>query len=730
MKKLFKIVIWSVTSLLILFLVLVIYLYFHYNTLCRHLDRIESSLKPGNGKVILGGNGKLRDGQLNLVPVPQKIRILNGSFALPASVTFSSPDSLNSIISGYLSEIDGIKPSSGRKNPVLKFTYKKGLPDQGYNMEVNGSGISVEFSTRQGLFYSIMTIKVLNTNYKSKIPCVAIEDFPDLPVRGMMLDISRNKVPSRETLLRLASILSDLKYNHMELYVEGFSFAYPSFRDLWEKTETPVTGDDIKALDKFCRDHFIDLVPNQNMFGHMMAWLETGRFRDLAECPDGYKLMGLINMKGTLDPSDPGSLRLVTRMADDLLPNFTSTNFNVNMDETFDLGKGKSRKLCEEKGEGNVYFDYALKVHDTLAPRNRKMMMWGDIILRHPEIIRRIPKDITLLDWGYETSYPFEKNARNFHDAGVSFFVCPGTSSWSSFVGRSDNMIVNIRDAVAAGVKYGARGMLLTDWGDMGHWQYQPVSYAGYTAGAALSWNSRSGDIMPLEPFMSSYLFRDEAGIMGRLAYRLGEYSRYEEKPAMSMTYSMLIFQTGLGDRVLANTVYEKMIESVSSLMMLSIPEFVNTFKEKVSNRPAFNFPGMYSLIDSAGILLGNVRMKGPDSLLIKDEYRNALRLLRLSTDLQFFVMKRDSLPEVKQKELLTGMKENCIKYLDENKRLWALRDKPGGYESSVAMLEKLMNDVNKHLVQLEKSSVPRKFDRLIEKLTASAASVYISIAR
>ena len=27
-------------------------------------------------------------------------------------------------------------------------------------------------------------------------------------------------------------------------------------------------------------------------------------------------------------------------------------------------------------------------------------------------------------------------------------------------------------------------GMLLTDWGDMGHWQYLPVSYAGYTAGA------------------------------------------------------------------------------------------------------------------------------------------------------------------------------------------------------------------------------------------------------
>ena len=47
--------------------------------------------------------------------------------------------------------------------------------------------------------------------------------------------------------------------------------------------------------------------------------------------------MGLINMKGTIDPVDPRSIGLVTKMTDDLLPNFTSPNFNVNLDEPFEL---------------------------------------------------------------------------------------------------------------------------------------------------------------------------------------------------------------------------------------------------------------------------------------------------------------------------------------------------------------------------------------------------------
>jgi len=77
--------------------------------------------------------------------------------------------------------------------------------------------------------------------------------------------------------------------------------------------------------------------------------------------------------------------------------------------------------------------------------------------------------------------------------AGIPFYVCPGTSSWNSIGGRTENMLANIINAAVNGYKQGAIGLLCTDWGDNGH--YQPTyitSYLGFLAAAEFSWNSHS----------------------------------------------------------------------------------------------------------------------------------------------------------------------------------------------------------------------------------------------
>ena len=729
MKKLFKIFGYTLLGIAILIIALILFLFFHYNSLEKKVIAADNALKKPEGRISLEV-GKINNiNVLNLIPLPQKIKLNGGTFTFPPAITFSSAETIRDTISNFLSEIQGLKSSYSSSSGIIRFKRNTDIPVQGYHMDIAPGRINIEYSSAQGLWYSIVSLKVLKQNYSGKLPCVSIEDYPDLQVRGLMLDISRNKVPTRETLIKLAGLLSDMKFNHLELYVEGFSFAYPSFKELWDKTETPVSGDDIKELDSFCREHFIDLVPNQNMFGHMTSWLATDKYKDLAESPNGFKLMGILNMKGTLNPADPRSIELVTKMTDDIIPYFTSKNFNVNLDEPFDLGMGKSKKLCKEKGVGNVYFDYALKIHDIATARNRKMMMWGDIVLKYPEVLSRVPKDVTLLDWGYEAFYPFEKNAKALQAAGVRFMVCPGTSSWSSIVGRSDNMMENIKNSVAAGVKYGASGMILTDWGDMGHWQYLPVSYAGYAVGADLSWNSKNCNEMQLSDFLSSYLFRDEANRMGPLAKNLGRYPLYEEKTGLSMTCTNMSMQIGLRDEVLFSTVYDKMIKGISEMMGGISPELVSGFVERSANRHAFNYKGMYSLIDSAELILPSARMKGSDSTLIKDEYINALKLLRLGTDLQYYIQYKRNLSPEKQKELLLGMKQTATKYLEENKRLWMIRNKPGGYDTSVSTLNSLLKQIDDKLHILNKPAFTRSINRFIEKVTTAAAAIYIKNA-
>src|SRR6185369_15331716 len=98
----------------------------------------------------------------------------------------------------------------------------------------------------------------------------------------------------------------------------------------------------------------------------------------------------------TLAPNHPGTLPFLRGLYDELLPNFSSHQdekvdsaarpprhlggcggyFNVGCDETWDLGRGKSKKLCTAKGKGRVYLDFLKKIHREVSGRGRQMMFW------------------------------------------------------------------------------------------------------------------------------------------------------------------------------------------------------------------------------------------------------------------------------------------------------------------------------------------------------------------
>ena len=63
--------------------------------------------------------------------------------------------------------------------------------------------------------------------------CLRIRDWPDFPRRGVMLDVSRGRVPKLETLLDLAEHLADFKINELQLYTEH-TFAYRRYKSVWQ----------------------------------------------------------------------------------------------------------------------------------------------------------------------------------------------------------------------------------------------------------------------------------------------------------------------------------------------------------------------------------------------------------------------------------------------------------------------------------------------------------------
>ena len=126
------------------------------------------------------------------------------------------------------------------------------------------------------------------------------------------------------------------------------------------------------------------------------------------------------------------------------------------------------------------------------------------------------------LNWGYEADHPFDREAALFAKAKIPFYVCPGTSTWQTLIGRHDNALANLRAAAQAGRKHGAMGYLITDWGDGGHPQPLAVSYLPCLAGASLSWCAKTFDETKLIPVLSRDVFKDPTGNAAKAALALG----------------------------------------------------------------------------------------------------------------------------------------------------------------------------------------------------------------
>ncbi len=551
-----------------------------------------------------------------------------------------------------------VAPGNPAGAALLEISPAAGIPPQGYRLTILPQSLSLFASDPVGLFYGVMTLVQLLREAGTVLPLGVIEDHPDFPVRGVMLDISRDKVPTMLTLFTLVDRLAEWKINHLELYTEH-TFAYSRHRDVWVDA-SPMTGAEIRLLDAYCRERFIELVPNQNSFGHMERWLAKPAYRDLAEAPDGFLYPWGVRREtpNSLNPADPRSLELIAELYAELLPNFTSLKFNVGCDETWDLGQGKCKALCEQRGKGRVYLEFLLKIHELVRKQGRTMHFWGDIIIQHPELVPELPRDVVVLEWGYEADHPFAAQCERFAASGLPFYICPGTSSWNSIAGRTDNALANLLSAAESGLRHGAAGYLITDWGDNGHLQPLPVSYAGFAAGAALAWNVAGNKDRNWARMLDVQVFQDEAGVLGGLALDLGN------------TYLKA------GHQIANASVLFRLLNEAPDW---PIPESVT--EETLS--------GAMDWIDGVMGRMAATRPTGNDARLVQEEFGNAARMLRHACARGIF-LKRGDIGTAENRRRLA---EDMAVILGEHRRLWLARNRPGGLPDSVMRLELRMKE-------------------------------------
>lgn len=541
---------------------------------------------------------------------------------------------------------------------------------EGYELTITPEGITIVASEPAGVFYGGATLIQVLAQYQQQLPGLHVADWPDFPNRGVMLDISRDKVPTMETLYDLIDMLASWKVNQFQLYTEH-TFAYRNHPEVWAAA-SPVTGEEILALDAYCRERFVELVPNQNSFGHMKRWLSHSRYRHLAEMEEGwfetpwkgFKLQAPFS----LCPIDDRSIEFVRGLYDELLPHFSSQQFNVGCDETFDVGQGRSKAAVEEMGAGRVYLAFLQQIHREVQAHGRTMQFWGDIIVNHPELVPELLRALSpapiALEWGYEANHPFAQNGAVFAQSGAPFYVCPGTSSWNAIAGRTANAMGNLLNAAENGLQHGAVGFLNTDWGDNGHWQPLPVSYLGFAYGAAVSWACEANREIPIAEALSRFAFTDASGTMGRLAFDLGNV--HQETGVLTFN-STILFR-----------------------LLQYRPHELDSMKRLIAHSEGLEPERFWQTRERIDELIGKLpeaQMQRPDADLISREYRWAARLLQHSCRRAAWMLGSED------GRLRESLHAEIGELLDEYEAIWMARNRPGGFKDSLALLAPVKSD-------------------------------------
>ncbi|MDU4134126.1 MAG: beta-N-acetylhexosaminidase, partial [Clostridium perfringens] len=325
--------------------------------------------------------------------------------------------------------------------------------------------------------------------------------------------------------------------NQLQLYIEH-TFAFKGMSEVWMDKD-PLTAEEILILDKYCKERHVELVPSLSTFGHLYEALRSKSFRELCELEIGDEEYSFVDRMAhhTLDVTNPKSLDFVESMLLEFIPLFSSDKFNICCDETFDLGKGKSREKAEKLGVGKIYTEFLNKVYNIVKSFNKNVMFWGDIIVGYPELLSDIPEDLTCLTWNYHPQAN-DVATKIIAEHNKVQYVCPGVGGWNMMMNLIEGSFSNISRMVNHGMKYGAIGVLNTNWGDYGNINLLANSMPSMIYGAGISWNPKEEKFNEIFKSISLMEFGDESmkvvSLMDKLSKNQvagwGELVRWKEK--------------------------------------------------------------------------------------------------------------------------------------------------------------------------------------------------------
>ncbi|MEA2761120.1 MAG: hexosaminidase, partial [Gemmatimonadaceae bacterium] len=395
--------------------------------------------------------------EFRLIPQPREMHV-EGSVSLPNGITIARPanaedrfaalDLTNALKERGLRVVTGemgtgprvvlLRADAPTAQSVLRrhsLALDPRMREEGYVITPDGNRIVVIGTTSAGVFYGAQTIKqiVSGDGDQAKLYRATIRDWPAMRYRGFHDDLSRGPVPTLDFQKKQIRTLAAYKVNLFSPYFEH-TLAYDS-NPLIAPPGGAMTHADVKELVAYAANYHVEIMPEQEAFGHLHHALKYEIYSPLGETAHGH----------VLAPGQPGSLPLIKQMFAEINTLFPSRFVHLGADETFELGRGQTADRVKAVGIGVVYLDFLKQIADALRPSGKKFLFWGDVALSSPELVNTIPKDLIAVPWTYGADTSYVRFIAPFRNVGMETWVAPGVSSWNRVYPNNAVALVNIQ---------------------------------------------------------------------------------------------------------------------------------------------------------------------------------------------------------------------------------------------------------------------------------------------
>lgn len=459
---------------------------------------------------------------LRLVPFPKAVQPAEGSFSLNRKLILEVGAEQAATVEEQLAselKLAGSRPAKFRSLKQLAHTlrlatkpggrvplvtFREGATAEDYVLQIQPEAVTITGNGAEGLFYGAQTLRQLIRANRTGdgLLCLTIRDWPCIRWRAFQDDLTRGPSSTLGNLKLQAALGAFLKQNIFTYYME-YQFAHAKHPVIGPK-DGSLAPEELTALVKFSAPLHLNILGNQQSFGHFSTILAHPEYAALRETPD------------ILCPTNEATYRLLDDFYSDVAPLLPFQFFNVCCDETEGLGAGPSKPVAEKLGVGGLYVQHIRRVHDLVQGKyGKRMMMWGDIILQHSDKLKSVPKDTVMLSWGYDPRANFEGQITPFAKSGYDFFVCPGVNNWSRVLPNFGAATTNIWNFVRDGSKHGALGVLNTAWDDDGE-NFNAPNWHGIAWGAECAWNASTTKPEDFNRRLGAVLFGEKSDHFGQ----------------------------------------------------------------------------------------------------------------------------------------------------------------------------------------------------------------------